>query len=135
MKRKIAFRLITVFIVGISFAACQKEDENTTEEITRDKYVGTWAANETPVAKQTWESIITIDAASSNKIKVSKFANLAGNALVIVSGMNLTIPAQSINGNEIEGTGKYQNSNLITWSYSVNDGADIKYYTAIYNRK
>jgi len=115
---------------------CEKDDFAPIDTLTRADYVGLWSCTEVPLAKnQYFDCEIKIDNVSEDNIKLINFANLSGTAFAIVSGKNVVLPKQTINGNTIEGYGTMQNKNYITWRYYVKDNTDSASYNTNFNRK
>lgn len=131
--KKVVFLMVIAFFVVIS---CEKDDILPVDTFTRDDYVGMWSCTEVPLAKnQYFDCEIKIDNNNESNIKLTNFANLSGTAFAIVSGKNVVLPKQTINGNTIEGYGTMQNKNYITWRYYVKDNTDSASYNTNFNRK
>ena len=129
--------IITGLFIALLIAGCKK-DETTTpvETFTRTDYIGNWACTEVPLAKKlNFDCTISLDAASTDHIKISNFANLNGDAVAAVNGNIVSLPKQTINGNTVEGSGKMENKNFITWQYYVKDNTDSLVYNTTFNRK
>ncbi len=140
MNKKVCNIILTVLFINVFFFSCTKDDTINNNPITdsfvRDDYVASWDGTEVPAVKnQTFICNISANPNVSSNIFMYKFANIAGAAYAIVSGSNVTIPRQTINGNTIEGYGKMQNKSYITWHYYVNDGSDSIVYNTTFNKR
>jgi|DewCreStandDraft_4_1066084.scaffolds.fasta_scaffold38674_4 hypothetical protein len=132
MKKVVFLMVIAIFVV----ISCEKDDILPVDTFTRADYVGLWSCTEVPLAKnQYFDCEIKIDNNNESNIKLTNFANLSGTAFAIVSGKNVVLPKQTINGNTIEGYGTMQNKNYITWRYYVKDNTDSASYNTNFNRK
>jgi hypothetical protein len=124
-------------LILIFTSSCSKNNENI-PEITRASLTGTWMVNESG-KKNTYEATILVDSSSSTGILIYNFAgagqnvkaiaNLSGNTLALTSNEQLS------NGWIINGSGIVSSSTLMNWSYSINDGADLTTYKAVFTKK
>lgn len=125
-------------IIATSFIlSCTTDDNSTNNPDARANYLGTWGVTETQV-KTYYVVTITADPNAANRVLIANFAGL-GNSVVataFISGSSITLdPGQSVAGFTLNGGGSLSGSSAMNWTYSLNDGADITQYTAIFSKK
>src|ERR1041385_2541425 len=111
--------IIAFIAVGgtLFLASCAKDDNNnSTAGDDRDKFTGTWTANETSQqhGSSTYTMTISKDVTSASQVIAKNFYALGNstNTIIVVDGNNMTIQSQSVSGNTLSGTGSYSNGNL-----------------------
>lgn len=129
--KKFSIKKIIILIlasVPMYFSSCKKDDSSTPQNTSddRDRYVRTWTCNETSQQQgnSTYTITISKDVTTSNQILVKNFYALGNstNTVMIVDGNNLTISSQSISGNTLHGSGHYNSSSSLTFSFTAYDG-------------
>ena len=106
----------------------------------RSRLVDAWKCDESSTYKSELEIYwveISKHPTDSSRILISNFYNVNTNAEAILSGMELTLPPQTLQGGfTVTGKGDIHDDwNKITWSYSVDDGSgETSNVTAIYTR-
>ena len=129
IRNIIAFMAIgaTVFL-----ASCADEDDPSGTGDARDKFVGSWTANETSQqhGSSTYTMTISKDNSSANQIRVQNFYGLGNstNTFIVVDGNNMTIQTQQIGTTTLSGSGSYSNGNL-SISFSADDGQTVDQVT------
>lgn len=121
-------------LLAAFFVSCEKQD--TEAEDPRDVIVGTWSCSESyGTNQQSYQVIISKSASDSTRILVSNF-NLLGKDIDVyakLTGLNLNIPSQSVDGFQISGSGTVASSHeKINLTYTVNTGSEIEHWTAVY---
>ncbi|MBP7496716.1 MAG: hypothetical protein KA792_03535 [Bacteroidales bacterium] len=133
---KVVFRLLLLagVIFIIYFISCKKDED----VVTREDYIGNWHCVEssTLLGKSNYDVTLKADPANSEGILIVNFFHLGEDtvATATVDKTNITISKQFICKQQIWGSGSLSN-NTISWSYSVDDGADIDKVTATYTKK
>lgn len=132
MKTK-TLRLQYLAIAFLLFVtACIRDEEITVLD-------GTWTSSETSslFGSTSYEVNITSDANNPNLIYLENFYNLGFSNKVTanVSGDNIVITTQTVDGYEISGSGTIINDNSLSFSYTAYDGADTDNVTSSYARK
>ncbi|MCD4697970.1 MAG: hypothetical protein K8S16_17235 [Bacteroidales bacterium] len=129
--------LFSLFLLP-GFIACT--DENEVDDLVddREKFIGTWNVIES-CSKDSYTVQITKDPSNSSQVIISNFwhiSNCANPPYGIVAGSSIYVPTQSICSNafEVNGDGDLD-KNVISWSYTVNTGADLYTCAAEYTRK
>lgn len=122
-------------LLAAFFVSCEKLDNG---DDPRDIIVGTWSCSESySTHQQSYQVFISKSASDSTRILISNF-NLLGNDVDVyakLSGLNLNIPSQSVDGFQISGSGTVaSNHEKINLSYSVNTGSEIEQWTAVYSK-
>jgi hypothetical protein len=121
----------------ILFSSCSKDNDNVLP-ITRVSLTGTWMVNESG-KKSTYEVIIQIDSTSTTRVLIW---NLAGSGYYVKTLANLSDNILAITNNErlangwiVNGSGTISSPTLMNWTYSINDGADLTTYKAVFTKK
>lgn len=131
---KVFRNIFSVLVIGtmIFLASCADEDDPTGTGDARDKFTGTWTANETSQqhGNSTYTMTISKDVTSSNQVIAKNFYALgtSTNTVIVIDGNNMTIQTQVVSGNTLSGTGSYSNGNL-TISFSADDGQTVDQVT------
>lgn len=130
----------TFIIAGLS--SCEEDSSfgNDINEDYRDKYIGNWTCTETPAKgiELTYTVKISKDTANSSRVYLKNFGFSGLNekaAYGIVTENSITVPEQTICNDDswvVEGIGYLIKSDKMTWEYSINDGADLSNYTAVF---
>lgn len=123
MKTKSIANLATsIAVCGILFlSSCAKEEDIAPDDSTIDdvsKYKGSWsvAENSTDFGKTVY-NVTIVDAGSGLTIAYLYNAKQKTNATV--NGNSMNIPKQTIDGNEVSGSGILENSKRLTLKYFV----------------
>lgn len=131
----------TLIIVALSLfvIACEPADDPEPTGDPRDAIEDTWECNEvSPSYGETTYSVdIAIDPNNSNGVVMDNFYNLGfgKDVTATLSGDNLTISSQLVDGTTISGSGLISgNKKLIDWSYSVDEGDGAETVTASFTR-
>ncbi|MBE0663037.1 MAG: hypothetical protein IH597_11285 [Bacteroidales bacterium] len=128
------FGLFLVVSLLFCFTACEIVDDDPDADL-RDRFVGTWRFDETEVkSNQAFYNVdIAYDPSNSSQVVLTNFANVGSfhSAYGIVTEDRITIPAQTVASLTISGIGNLTTNSTMTWTYAVNDGADLISYAAI----
>lgn len=103
---------------------------------------GKWAVSETSTlfkaAKDAYDVYITISEIDSTNIYISNFYGIGAtyDVRATISGLNLTIPSQTVNGDDFTGSGIIaKNYKTITWKYKVAfESGDVDTVNAVYQK-
>lgn len=109
------------FITAVAGFISSCTDEN--QLVTRDKYIGNWTCKETQAGLAPTTFTIRMEAlGSEDSLYVYNFDNLGQNerALFIVSSTSVVIPAQSVTGFSISGSG-ILSGNKLNMEYTVDN--------------
>ena len=127
------FKYLTIIALVIFIASCAKEDDpiNGVSD-ARNKYTGTWTAqeNSSVFGSSTYSITITTSNSNNEDILIKNFYNLGAGTVTIGSvnvdgsGNSIQIKQQTVSGNVISGSGSYSN-NKITFNFTSNDGQTI----------
>ena len=127
------------YFIIILFAVIACTDESILNPADpRDQFIGSWNVNETCI-KDAYSVSIEKDTTNSSQVIIKNFWLIGFNEkppYAIVTGNTLTIPSQTMcysGSNSVKGSGLLS-KNTITWSYSVNDGADLYTCSATYEK-
>ena len=123
MKKTIKFLFAAAFTATLFLASCAPEDDpEATPESTdpRAKFHGNWAVSENSndYGASTYNCTIT-DSSASPYIFIAYLYGFNKKVYSSVSGNNLTIPSQIIQGNSVSGSGNLANANQINITYYV----------------
>jgi hypothetical protein len=132
--KKISAFLILMLILIIQ--ACTPDNTNNISPDTRSQFLGSWTVNDHKT-KAVYEVVISADPNAGNRVLISNFGGLgSGSATAFISGTSITLdPDQNINNLIFNGSGSLNGTSTMNWSYSINDGADITYYSAVFTKK
>ncbi len=137
MKTKNLFLLLVISITVV-FSACQPDQQPTPTD-ARDVYVASWTCNEN--SSQIGPSVFTVHinkvTSSTTQVQIENFYNIGFNfnAKVEITGSSMSIPVQTINGNQVHGSGTKTGANSISLTYYVNNGSGIDTCTATLARQ
>lgn len=131
MKKNVMYVLKTVAvfaIFAIILTGCDPT-EDTGED--RDNFVGSWTCFETDAnnVQASFPVTISKDLVNTDRVLFANFGNIGNTAKPYgtVTGTSVTIPAQTVNGYNVAGSGSYNaGTQKVTLSYTVNGDA----YTA-----
>jgi hypothetical protein len=133
--------LITSVVSALLLNSCEKianEDGYTAVQIE-----GQWKCEENSSVYKSaldfYTVYISLVPGDSSRIRIKNFYQLGNDVTVeaTVSGLNLTIPSQTVSsGFTFQGEGTVKsNYNEISWSYTVNDGSgEVDQVTATYSK-
>ena len=127
---KVTRNIFKALVIGamLFVASCADEDDPTGTGDARDKFTGTWTANETSQqhGSSTYTMTISKDVTSANQVIAKNFYALGNstNTIIVIDGNNMTIQTQVVSGNTLSGTGSYSNGNL-TINFSADDGQTV----------
>jgi hypothetical protein len=125
--------LLGALLLGFVLYSCNPDVEDP-----RDKFTGTWLADEGNNMK--YNVSISLDPNNNKRILFYNFHNLGAAEHVYgeVDGFNVTIPfQQACQGTyQIQGSGVMNSAKtVITLNYTVDDGANKETYNVIYTKQ
>jgi hypothetical protein len=132
MKNNFKYLLIIFTIVFL--ASCAKDDDDPINgSDVRNKYVGTWTAQESSTVFGSSTYSITISTSNSNleDILIRNFYNLGsgtvttGTVNVDGGGNSIQIKQQTVSGNVIIGTGTSNGNGKLTFNFTSDDGQTV----------
>lgn len=131
--------LFSTLTLIVSLVGCIIEEDDPSLDDIRDKFTGTWRFDEKEVKSTAafYDVLITKDPANSSQILLRNFGN-TGNfqqAYGIVTASKITVPTQTIASVIMTGAGTLSGSTRMLWTYSINDAADLKNYSATANKQ
>jgi hypothetical protein len=122
--KKIKKVLLVLIGVLVFSTGCEKTDEGPVDD--RDKFIGTWNAHtDGSGGHRNFTLVISAGNSSEDQIKMQGFDGGTGVILANVSGNSISIPAQSISGETIQGEGNYANAEL-DFSFTIDDGQTVE---------
>jgi len=128
------FLLVLLATLVFILPACVV-DEDDIDADPRDKFIGTWRFNESPVKSDLsfYNVVITKDPGNTAQVLLRNFGNVGNfhSAYGLVAGNIIAIESQTVASLTLSGTGTLTTPSGMTWSYSINDGADLNQFTAI----
>jgi hypothetical protein len=123
------------FSLFLVFCTISCVDEPLTTDVI-DNITGTWGVTETSGSGDEQTFQVTITKVNDNTVKISNFNLLGITVEVDVSGLDLNIPSQTVDGFDISGNGTASRGyNRIDLDYTVDDGGGIETYSAVLIRK
>ncbi len=133
MKKTINLLYATLVIGTLFLASCSPKDDpevTPTSSDPREKFHGNWyvTENSKDYGTSTYNCTIT-DSSSSPYIFIAYLYGFNKKIYSSVSGNNLTIPSQIIQGNNVSGSGVWINSTHVNLTYYVQ--TTISHYDTI----
>ncbi len=130
IKKVTSALLILLFVALIS---CEEESSDLTDD--RDYFLGTWAVSEN-CNRDSYSVQIVKDPSNSVQVLINNFwntGNCGNSPYAIVAGSSIHIPNQSFcdGAFQVSGSGDLDKE-TISWTYSINDGADLFTCTATF---
>lgn len=126
--------LFLLAITALILPACELDDVDPDAD-PRDKFVGTWRFDESPLKSDLafYNVVITKDPGNTAQVLLRNFGNVGNfhSAVGVVAGSIIAVDSQTVASVTLNGTGTMTTSSLMTWTYSINDGADMNQFTAI----
>jgi hypothetical protein len=128
--KNLAFLLFSILL----FNSCDETIDGPLIPLTADDYIGTWNVNES-CAKNTYQVTISAVSGDTTSVYISNFGQLGNDikAKADISDDLITVLSQNLDGSQVSGTGTYYNEK-ITWSFKINDGADLIECSATYTK-
>ena len=123
-----------ILFAFITLTSCEDTTEGPIVPLTANDYIGTWNVNES-CAKNTYQVTISEVSGDSTSVYISNFGQL-GNSIKAKANISddlITVLSQDLDGSQVNGTGTYYNEK-ITWSFKINDGADLIECSATYTK-
>lgn len=127
--------LLSLFMIGIGFHSCTKEDNLLADGDARDMFIGDWGVSD-DCSKQSYRSTITYDPENLDQVQISNFANLNETVKAVVADLSIIIESQELkNGYTVSGYGTLSlNGKVITWtSHHFETDGEINKCTATYS--
>lgn len=136
MKTKHLF-LFLLLSPTFFFSSCQPDEEPAPTD-ARDVYVAAWTCNETSsqVGASSFEVHINKVTSNTTQVQIENFYSMGFgfNAKADINGNSMTISQQTVNGNQVHGSGTKTGTNSISLTYYVNNGSGIDTCTASLTR-
>ncbi|PHX82431.1 MAG: hypothetical protein CK539_04720 [Flavobacteriales bacterium] len=137
MKFKNVF-LYVLLPIAVVFYSCQP-DEVPVPTDERDVYVGSWTCAETSnsIGLNSFTVHIIKDAVIETNVQIENFYNIGFQykAKVAISGLNMSLAYQTVNSNQVHGSGTKTGNNSISLLYYVDDGTTVDTCTAVLTRQ
>jgi hypothetical protein len=129
--------LLVLFVIFLILGACVDSDDTTPSPTpdVRDKFVGNWSVNNENCGKNKYLVTISKDPDMAERVLIFNFgfSNSGEPDTAIISGNTITLyPQFNSEGWEIKGSGNYNNSGDINWSYSLLISGTLENCTATY---
>jgi len=123
MKNLTNLSIATVLFGSLLLASCAKTEDPSatpTSSDPREKFNGNWhvSENSTDFGTSTYNCTIT-DSSDATHILIAYLYGFNKKAYSTVSGNNMSIPSQIIQGNSLSGNGVLANANQINLTYLV----------------
>lgn len=129
-SKKYTVILTAAAILAVTLYRCET-DTNTSLE-------GSWKVQESHsyIGQYTFYVTIGANPDDPSVVYIDNFMRMGSGKEVYanVSGDNITLPSQDINGHTVEGSGTVVNNNRLEFSFTDNDGGNIEEVTSIFTR-
>ncbi len=126
-----------VILLTFVLCCCQPDDKKDVLTISKTEIVGVYNTTQN-VKGYTPQTDIFIDSllsGSGDTIIIGNFHNLGKRLKAILSGNSIRIFTQTISGNNIYGSGEFENKTKFKLDYFLNDGIKNTNFEEIQNRK
>ena len=138
MKNSIFIIVIAIIATTFILTGCTKDSNTNPDSSTRTSFIGNWSVSET-WTKLAYEVKISADPNSADGVFISNFANTGATSIpasASVNGSSIILDANQVIGEglKINGSGNLSGTK-ISWSYSIDNGADQFNATAIYTKQ
>ncbi len=131
MKKNILFAVFLLFVV----AACVPDDDLFPETDDVEAYIGTWNVTDNSLKSLNYKVTIRKNPLNSSEILLDNFAGSSDEAVGIVTGKKVTILSQRIGNNwRVSGSGSYNSSTRLDFSYELEVAGDSESRRAIFSR-
>jgi hypothetical protein len=138
MKKQHKFFLMILALMVFMFPACELDEDDPNADL-REKFVGTWRFNESEVKSDLafYTVVISKDPGNSSQVLLRNFGNVGNfhSAYGIVTASRITVTSQSVASIVVSGTGTMTSNTRMTWTYAINDGADLINFTAVADKQ
>lgn len=141
-KKNSRYRLYLFLIILILFNGCEDLLNELNNDDPRSRITGLWLCDESDnylkSAEETYYVEIDPHPSDSSRVLIANFFNIDDDAEAILSGDQLTLPQQTLEGGfTLRGYGSITNrSKQIDWTYYVDDGSGVEYkITAVYTKQ
>ena len=131
MKKLLSFVIAGSLFSVVLLTGCGKDDETqpenpSTSSDPRAGFIGQWAISEN--SSQTGVATYNVNIADSTNASYVLISYLWGTHTKVratVSGSNISVPTQIVEGNSFSGSGTLANAHRINLTYYVNQGGSI----------
>ncbi len=131
--------LSALFVGAVALSSCQPDGEEPTPDDIRDPFVDSWTLNEnsSQIGQTTYTVHITKSTTNESQVLIENFYNIGFGikAKADISGSSVTIPQQTYNGSQLNGSGSKTGTNTISLTYYMNNGSSIDTCTATLSRQ
>jgi hypothetical protein len=142
IKKNSKSGLFCLVIILILCAGCEDLLKDLNHDDPRVRITGLWLCEESDDYLKSIEETyyVEIDAHpfDSSRVLISNFFNIYDDAEAVLSGDQLSLPLQTLNGGfTVRGSGTINNNDdQINWVYDVDDGSGVEYkITAVYKKQ
>lgn len=130
--------LIFIFLLLLVNNSCTVDDSDDGPYIDpRLKFLGEWSVNNENCNKYRYVVVISEDPSNSAQVLIFNFgfSQAAEPDTAIVAGNTITLPKQYNSEKwEITGLGKYQDKEMIEWTYTLLISGDLQSCSATYTK-
>lgn len=131
-------KLARFFLLSLLIFVFSCEEENPDFADDRDAFLGSWSVTES-CSKDSYTVQIVEDPSNSAQVLINNFwntGNCGTSPYGIVAGNSIYLPKQYFcDGDfQVNGDGELNKEN-VSWSYSIDDGADLSTCDANYSKK
>ena len=135
MKHNLKYLLYSITIITM-LAACAPDEDDDLIIDDRDKFTGTWTCNDNGSTSGTSTYTVVVERVGElDSVRIKNFYFL-GNANAVtgkVSGNSISLPKQTSDGININGSGSFSN-NGFSITYTAIDGSVVDNGTAVYSK-
>jgi hypothetical protein len=142
MKKNFRYGLYCFMVILILCNGCEDLLNEFNSNDPRTRITGLWLCEESndylKSVEETYYVEIDPHPSDSSRVLIANFFNIDDDAEAILSGSQLSLPVQTLQGEfTVRGVGSIaKNSEQINWTYYVDDGSGVEYkITAVYKKQ
>jgi hypothetical protein len=114
------FRIAScVTMMMIALSSCTKDEDITPDDVDPETFNGTWNVSEKSKEYGASTYVATISSTTGSSVIINRLYSLTKGTNATVSGKNLTIQPQTIDGLSISGSAVLENNNRVSFKYYV----------------
>jgi hypothetical protein len=117
--------------IAFGLASCEKTDKGDVTGNDREKFLGEWRGQSTGSVQGAINFNMTVTASNSapDQIILENFDGYGSGTFVpaTVSGSDFSLVRTIVSGDTIEGTGRYNANNTLSFSFTIRDGQSVDY--------
>ncbi|HET6227277.1 MAG TPA: hypothetical protein VFF27_13420 [Bacteroidia bacterium] len=119
MKKAVRIASCAMVMLMVALSSCTKDEDVVPDDAPPETFNGTWNVSENSKEYGASTYVATISSTTGSAVVINRLYSLTKGTNATVSGKNLTIPSQTIDGLNISGSALLENANRISFKYYV----------------